>query len=195
MPLRWPDDDHDTIDAADVAELRAWFEEHHDTTEGVWIRYWKKGSDRASVAWTEAVDVMLCFGWIDTQVQSVDDDCYVQYLTHRRRGSMWSRVNKAKLVELEQAGLMTDAGRSVVERAQADGSWDLLTAADDGVVPDDLADALADRPEARKFFDALTDAQRTSLLRKIYLSKRSETRARWVATSVERLAAGDKPPY
>ncbi len=195
MPLSWPDDDHDTIDAADVGQLRAWFEEHHGSADGVWIRYWKKGSDRASVAWAEAVDVLLCFGWIDAQVRSVDDDCYVQYLTHRRPGSMWSRVNKAKLVELERAGLMTDAGRAVVERAKADGSWDLLTAAEDGVVPDDLAGALADLPLAREFFDALTDAQRTSLLGKIYLSKRPETRAKWVATSVARLAAGDKPPY
>ena len=195
MGLRWPDEDHGTIEATDVAELRTWFERHHATVDGVWIRLWKKGSGRPSVDWADAVDVLLCFGWIDTQVQSVDADSYVQYVTRRRAGSVWSKVNKAKLAELERADLMTDAGRAVVERAKADGSWDLLTAAEDGVVPDDLADAWAEVPAAREFFAGLTPAQRTSVLRKIYLSKRPATRSRWVAVSVERLAAGDKPPY
>lgn len=193
--LRWPDDDHDTIEAAHSAELREWFEANHAVADGVWIRYWKQRSGRASVGWSETVDVLLCFGWIDTQVQSIDDDCYVQYVTRRRRGSMWSRVNKAKVVELEAAGLMTDAGRAVVERAQRDGSWDLLTPAEDGIVPDDLAEAWAEVPAARTFYEGLTAAQQTSVLRKIYLAKRAPTRARWVAISVERLAAGDKPPY
>ncbi len=195
MGLRWPDDEHDTIEAADVGELRAWFERHHETVDGVWIRYWKKGSGRATVQWAEAVDVLLCFGWIDTQVQSVDDDCYVQYLTRRRAGSMWSKVNKGKVAELEANGSMTDAGRRVIRRAQQDGSWDLLTAAEDGIVPDDLVAAWADAPGAERFYRGLTAAQQTSLLRKIYLSKRPETRAKWVRISVERLAAGDKPPY
>lgn len=195
MALSWPDEAHDTIEAADVATLRQWFVDHHNSADGVWIRYWKKGSGRSSVDWSAAVDVLLCFGWIDTQVQSVDDDCYVQYLTPRRAGSMWSKVNKAKVDELEAAGLMTDAGRTVIERAKTDGSWDLLTAAEDGVVPDDLDEALAASPAARSFYDGLTPAQRTSVLRKIYLSKRPATRAKWIAVSVGRLAAGDKPPY
>ena len=195
MALRWPDDDHDTVEAAHPAELRAWFEVNHSVADGVWIRYWKRGSGRDSINWSETVDVLLCFGWIDTQVQSIDDHSYVQYVTRRRAGSMWSGVNKAKVAELEAAGLMTDAGRAVVERAQRDGSWDLLTAAEAGIVPDDLAEAWADVPAAQTSYDGLTDAQKTSLLRKIYLAKRAPTRARWVALSVERLAAGDKPPY
>lgn len=195
MALRWPDDAHDTIEASDVDELRAWFEEHHATADGVWIRYWKAGSGRSSVVWSEAVAVLLCFGWIDTKVQSVDDRTYVQYLTPRRSGSVWSRINKAKIVELEAMGLMTDAGRAVVERARADGSWDLLTAAEEGIVPDDLAEAWSGAPAAREFYAGLTAAQQTTVLRKIYLSKRAETRAKWVAVSVERLAGGVKPPY
>ncbi len=195
MALSWPDDDHETIEAADRDELRRWFEANHAAADGVWIRYWKAGSGRASVKWTEAVDVLLCFGWIDTKVQPVDDDTYVQYLTRRRPGSVWSRINKAKVAELEAQGSMTDAGRDAVRRARADGSWDLLNAADDGIVPDDLAAALSAEPAAKEFFDTLTAAQQTSLLRKIYLSKRPETRAKWVAISVDRLVARIKPPY
>ena len=195
MALRWPDDEHATIEAADVDELRTWFDEHHATTDGVWIRYWKKGSGRASVVWADAVDVLLCYGWIDTKVQSVDDDCYVQYVTHRRAGSMWSRVNKDKVTRLEADGWMTDAGRAVIERARTDGSWSLLDEAESGVVPDDLVEAFGRHPGSADAFEALTASQKSAVLRKIYLSKRPPTRARWVETSARRLADGDVPPY
>lgn len=195
MAIRWPDEDHDTIEAADTAELRQWFERHHDTVDGVWFRYWKKGSDRPSVEWSDVVGVILCYGWIDTKVQSVDEHTYVQYLTRRRPGSVWSKVNKERVASLEAAGLMSDAGRAVIERARADGSWDLLTAAEDGVVPEDLAAAWARVPEAQAFYSELTPGQQKSVLGKIYLAKRPETRAKWVMRTVERLAAHHKPPY
>lgn len=195
MAVRWPDDEHDTIEATDIAELREWFERHHDTVDGVWIRYWKKGSGRPSIEWSEVVDVILCYGWIDTKVQSVDERTYVQYLTRRRPGSVWSKVNKDKVANLERDGSMTDAGRAVIDRARADGSWDLLTAAEAGEVPDDLAAAWATVPEAEAFYSRLTPGQQKSVLGKIYLAKRPETRARWVARTVEQLAAHHKPPY
>lgn len=194
MALRWPDDEHETIEAADVAELRAWFEEHHEV-DGAWIWFWKRGSGPPSITWSDAVDVLLCFGWIDTKIQPIDDDSYVQYVTHRRAGSTWSKVNKAKVVQLEEAGMMTDAGRVVIERARADGSWDLLTAAEDGIVPDDLAAAWAAVPEAEAFYSQLTSGQQKSVLSRIYLAKRPATRAKWVAHSVQQLAARVKPPY
>ncbi|WP_040494084.1 YdeI/OmpD-associated family protein [Ilumatobacter nonamiensis] len=195
MAVRWPDEDHDTIVAADTDELRAWFEVNNEAADGAWVQYWRAGTGRPSVRWTEVVDVLLCFGWIDTKVQPIDDTTYVQYVTPRRAGSVWSRVNKAKVEALEEQGLMTDAGRAVIDRARADGSWDLLTASDDGVVPDDLALALAEVPSAQAFYDGLTGPQQSAVLRKIYMCKRPVTRAKWVATSVDRLAAGVKPPY
>jgi uncharacterized protein YdeI (YjbR/CyaY-like superfamily) len=195
VAVRWPDDEHDTIEAADVGELRTWFEANHDSADGAWIWFWKVGSSRATVSWSAMVDVLLCFGWIDTKIQPIDADSYVQYVTHRRVGSVWSKVNKAKLIELEAAGLMTDAGRVVVERAQADGSWTLLEAAEAQIVPDDLAAALDATAGARAFYDTLSASQQSSVLRKIYLAKRDETRAKWVGISVEQLAARVKPPY
>jgi len=195
VALRWPDEEHDTIEAADTAELRRWFDTNHEDVDGVWIMYWKKGSGRSSVTWSEAVDVLLCFGWIDTKIQSIDDDRYVQYVTHRRAGSTWSQVNKKKLIELEAAGQMTDAGHAVVERAKTDGSWTLLDAAEAGVVPDDLDAALGRHVGARDAFEELSPSAVSSVLRKIYLSKRAATRARWVEESARRLAAGDRPPF
>ncbi len=194
MAVRWPDD-LPTIEVSDAAALRAWFEEHHATANGAWIWFWKAGSGRTSVPWSEVVDVLLCFGWIDATIQPLDADSYVQYVTRRKTGSMWSKVNKAKLVELEAAGLMTEAGRAVAARAQADGSWTLLDAAEARLVPDDLDAAFEQHPGSREFFDALTAAQQSAVLRRIYLAKRDETRAKWVAISVERLAARVKPPY
>jgi uncharacterized protein YdeI (YjbR/CyaY-like superfamily) len=195
MAVRWPDDEHDTIEVANVGELREWFEANHTIADGAWIWFWKVGSGRAAVSWSAMVDVLLCFGWIDTKIQPLDADSYVQYVTPRRAGSVWSKVNKAKLVELEAAGLMTDAGRKVVERAQADGSWALLEAAEAQIVPDDLAAAMNAAAGSREFYDTLSPSQQSSVLRKIYLSKRDVTRAKWVAVSVEQLAARVKPPY
>jgi uncharacterized protein YdeI (YjbR/CyaY-like superfamily) len=195
MAVRWPDDEHPTIEVADVGDLRAWFEANHNTADGAWIWFWKVGSGRATVSWSEVVDVLLCFGWIDTKIQPIDGDSYVQYVTLRRPGSMWSQVNKAKLVELEAAGLMTPAGWAVVERAQADGSWTLLEASEAQIMPDDLSAALDATAGARDFYDSLSASQQSSVLRKIYLSKREATRSKWVAITVERLAAQVKPPY
>ncbi len=195
MARRWPDDEHDTIEAADPAALRAWFEQHHRSADGVWLKYWKKDSGRPSITWPEAVDVLLCFGWIDTKVQSIDADCYVQYVTRRRSGSVWSRINKDKVVLLESAGLMTDAGRAVIERAQADGSWKLLDAAEALIVPSDLAVAFARHPGSEDFYATLAPWAKQSVLRRIYLSKRATTRAKWVEVSAEHLAAERRPPF
>lgn len=195
MALSWPDPDHDTIEAENTAALREWFEQHHETVDAVWIRYWKKGSGRPSVTWSEVVDELLCFGWIDTLAQSIDDDSYVQYLTHRRAGSTWSKVNKAKVEQLEAAGRMTDAGRAVIDRARADWSWTRLDATEALIVPDVLAAAFDEHPGSREFYDGLADSLKRAVLGRIYLSKRPATRAKWVAVSAARLAAHDKPPY
>lgn len=193
MPT-WPDD-KPTVEAADAAELRAWLAEHHDVLDAAWFRYWKVGSGRPSLAWTEVVDELLCWGWIDSKSQAVDADSHVQYIARRKRGSVWSRINRDKVERLIAADRMTPAGLAVVEAARADGSWTLLVPAEDGVVPDDLAAAMDSYPGARAMFESLTDSQRTELLRRIYLAKRAATREKWVTESARRLAAGDRPPY
>jgi uncharacterized protein YdeI (YjbR/CyaY-like superfamily) len=184
MP-RWPEDDHDTIVAATSSELRSWLEDHHDVSDAVWFRYWKKGRGRSSLTWSEVVDEILCFGWIDTKVQSVDDDCYVQYLTRRRKGSAWSRINKEKVERLIADGRMTDAGLAAIERAKADGSWSVLDPVEDLVVPEDLATALDARPGARDFYESLTASAKKYVLGQVYLAKREATRA----SRVDKMAA------
>jgi uncharacterized protein YdeI (YjbR/CyaY-like superfamily) len=107
-----------------AAEWEAWLEANHESSEGVWLKIAKKGSGMASVTIAEALDVCLCFGWIDSRREALDDDYYLQRYTPRRRRSKWSRLNIEKVGELTRAGRMRPAGLAEVERAKADGRWD-----------------------------------------------------------------------
>jgi uncharacterized protein YdeI (YjbR/CyaY-like superfamily) len=102
----------------------AWLAEHHASEEGVWVKLAKKGSGIASVTYAEAVEVALCFGWIDSHTRGLDEQWYVQRFTPRRQRSNWSSTNREKALALIDAGLMQPAGLREVERAQADGRWD-----------------------------------------------------------------------
>jgi len=108
---------------ASAAEWEAWLEANHDSSEGAWLKLAKKGSGIASVTLAEALDVCLCFGWIDSRREALDEDRYLQRYTPRRARSNWSRINVEKVSELTAAGRMRPAGLAEVERAKADGRW------------------------------------------------------------------------
>jgi uncharacterized protein YdeI (YjbR/CyaY-like superfamily) len=152
--------------AADAAAWEAWLDEHHETESEVWLVYWKKGSGRASVAWAEAVEVALKFGWIDGLIGRIDDHRYKQRWTPRRPKSRWSLVNKEIAERHIAAGEMRALGLAAVEAAKASGAWDAAyTVAPAPKVPDDLKALIAASPAAK--------AQRQRL---------SNTRlARWLA--------------
>jgi uncharacterized protein YdeI (YjbR/CyaY-like superfamily) len=109
---------------ASAAEWEAWLEENHDSADGVWLRIAKKGSGKTTVTIPEALDLCLCFGWIDSNRRALDDDYFLQRYTPRRARSKWSRINKDKVAELTVAGRMRPAGLAEVERAKADGRWE-----------------------------------------------------------------------
>jgi len=173
--------------------FEAWLEEHGDGADELWIRMAKKGTGIASLDWTRAVDVALCFGWIDGQSRRVDDAWFLQRFTPRRRRSLWSKVNREKVEALTAAGRMRPAGVAEVERARADGRWD---AAYDGVAtataPDDLARAL-EEAGLTAAFAALSSQNRYAVLHRVQTAKRPETRARRIAKYVGMLAAGETP--
>jgi uncharacterized protein YdeI (YjbR/CyaY-like superfamily) len=108
---------------ASAAEWEAWLEANHESSDGVWLKIAKKGSGKASVTISEALDACLCFGWIDSRREALDEDYYLQRHTPRRRRSKWSRRNARKVAELTAAGRMRPAGLAEVERAKADGRW------------------------------------------------------------------------
>ena len=139
----------------------------------------------------EAVEEALCFGWIDSRLNRLDDERNVLRFTPRRRGSAWAKSNKERVGRLEAQGLMTPAGRALVEAAKIDGSWYVLDRIDDLTMPDDLTAALAADPAAERYFAAFPPSTKKAILFWIASAKKPETRAKRVAETV-RLAAENR---
>jgi uncharacterized protein YdeI (YjbR/CyaY-like superfamily) len=158
----------------------------------VWLVLWKKSSGKRVLTLDNAIDEALCFGWIDSKSQPVDDERYEVYFSVRKPGGTWSKVNKDKIERLIHSERMAASGLAAIERAKADGSWTILDGPEAGIVPADLADALAEG-DARPAFDALTDRRRKNTLAWIELAKRPETRARRIARTVEAALDGRSP--
>jgi uncharacterized protein YdeI (YjbR/CyaY-like superfamily) len=172
----------------------AFLEGQHATSEGLWLKIAKKGSGIESVTYDQAVEVALCYGWIDGQVRKFDEDYYLQRFTPRRARSRWSKVNRKKVTKLIERGEMKEAGLREVERAKADGRWD---AAYDSpraaTVPADLLRELERNELARRFFSELDGRNRYAILYQIQDAKRPETRAKRIAKYVAMLAEHRKP--
>ncbi len=174
--------------------LREWLAEQHTTAPGVWLKFAKKGSGIASVSYPEAVDVALCYGWIDGQKASFDDRYYLLRFTPRRANSRWSQVNRRRASELIESGEMAPAGLAAIERAKANGRWATAYPSQRAAtVPEDLATALAASPAAQQAFDTLDSRNRYAILYRIQDAQRPETRTRRIEKLVAMLAAGDKP--
>ena len=171
----------------------AWLDEHHAASEGLWLKIAKKGSGIETVSYPEALEVALCYGWIDGQKASFDDRYWLQRFTPRRSRSKWSKVNRQKATELIERGAMKPAGLREVERAKADGRWDAAyDAQSTATVPDDLRRELENNDAAREFFQTLNSANRYAILYQIGDAKKPETRARRIEKFVAMLAERKK---
>jgi uncharacterized protein YdeI (YjbR/CyaY-like superfamily) len=178
---------------ASRAEWDAWLASEHETSSGVWLKFARKGSGIESVSYPEAVEVALCYGWIDGQSKGLDEDYWLQRFTPRTARSRWSKLNRAKATKLIEGGEMKSAGLREVERAKADGRWDAAyNAPSTATVPDDLRQELERNRAAREFFDTLDSRNRYAILHRIQDAKRPETRARRIAKFVEMLSEGQK---
>jgi uncharacterized protein YdeI (YjbR/CyaY-like superfamily) len=184
--------DNPQVQPVDRSEWRAWLAEHHADARGCWVILPKRGHD--GVGYAEAVEEALCFGWIDGRTQPFDEGHTRQHFAPRKKGGTWARSNKERVERLEAAGLMTDAGRAVIESAKADGSWDALNSVDDMVIPEDLAAALSENPAARTNYDAFSASVKKAYLWWIESAKRPETRAQRVSDSVWLLERGIREP-
>lgn len=172
----------------------SWLEENSGVSEGIWLKFAKKGSGTASVTYAEAVEGALCYGWIDGQAASYDDQFYLQRYTPRRARSKWSKINREKVGRLISAGRMKPAGFAEVERAKADGRWEAAyDSPSTATVPDDLREKLDENPEAAAFFETINKSSRYSILYQIQDAKRPETRARRIEKFVAMLSRGEKP--
>jgi uncharacterized protein YdeI (YjbR/CyaY-like superfamily) len=162
---------------ASRAKWNAWLSKHHSTSPGVWLEIAKKGAAAESVSYAEALEVALCYGWIDGRKAAVDEQRWRQRFTPRTPRSRWSKINCRKAMELIERGAMKPAGLREVEAAKADGRWDAAYAGQRSMeVPDDLRDALARNDRARAFFETLDSRNRYAVLYRIHDAKRPETR-------------------
>ncbi|WP_062517625.1 YdeI/OmpD-associated family protein [Demequina gelatinilytica] len=174
---------------ADAAAWRAWLDAHERDGDGVWLVLAKKGvTDPTSLTYGEALDEALCSGWIDGQKRSRDAATFLQRFTPRRPRSIWSVRNTEHIARLEAEGRMRPTGRAEVDRARADGRWDRAYAGSaTAEVPADLAAALDAAPGLRARFDALSSAERFSILHPLMTAASERTRAARLARALDRL--------
>ena len=184
----------DAIPFAAVADWRAWLEEHHATAPEVWVLYHKKHTGIPSIAWAQAVEEALRFGWIDGLVRRIDDDRYAQRWTPRRPTSRWSKVNVAIAERLIAEGRMTPAGLETVRVAKERGALEKAYTATKAVpVPPALKEALAAVPEAKDRWARLTITWRNRSVEWIGAARSQKETARRIAQVVESLRTGTRP--
>jgi uncharacterized protein YdeI (YjbR/CyaY-like superfamily) len=184
-----PRDDLPVLEFSDQEAWEAWLDVHHAAAPGVWLKIAKKGTDAETVSYAEALEVAICYGWIDGQKDRLDEVHWLQRFTPRKPGSKWSKINTDKAGELIKAGRMRPAGLREVELAQADGRWEAAYTGQRAMaVPEDLQRELARNAAARDFFATLSGANRYAILYRIAVVKRPETRARKIAQYVAMLA-------
>ena len=174
-------------------ELEDWFEQNGGTSPGLWLKIAKKGAPEPSVTYAEALELALCFGWIDSQKRGLDETHFLQRFTPRRPRGRWSKINREKCEALEEKGRLRPAGAAEVVAAKEDGRWE---AAYEGQrtakVPDDLQRELDANPAAPAFFAELDSANRYAITYRLAEAKKPETRERRLAKFLAMLERGEK---
>lgn len=172
-------------------EWRNWLAQNHGASPGVWLVSWKKATGKPAIPYGDTVDEALCFGWIDSRVNTIDDERAMRLFTPRNVKSPWSRINKDKVSRLMKQGLMMEAGARAVAAAQANGSWTVYDDIEDMIIPSDLASALADNGPARACFDNFPPSSTKNILWWIKSARKPETRAARISKTVQ-LAAQNR---
>jgi len=167
---------------------RVWLEKHHATSSGIWLVFAKKHTRLASLSYVDAVEEALCFGWIDSIVESIDDRFHMQMFTPRKAKSVWSALNRARVARLVKDGLMTAAGLAVVALAKKAGTWNALAHVEALIVPPELQKAIESNAEARKNWPTYSASARKGFLYALNNAKRPETRERRIREIVDVLA-------
>lgn len=186
-------DDLPTLLFATPADLETWLERNHAESEGIWLKIAKKGAPVPSVSYGEALELALCFGWIDSQKRGHDEQHFLQRFTPRRPRGRWSRINRDKAEALIAAGRMRTTGLAEVEAAQSDGRWDAAYEGQRSAeVPADLRRELGANPAARESFAGLDSANRYAIIYRLDGAKKPETRERRLRKFIAMLERGEK---
>lgn len=178
---------------ASRAEWRAWLKKHHLRKTSVWLICYKKKSNKPSLSWSEAVEEALCFGWIDSVRKPIDEEKFMQFFGKRKARGTWSKVNKEKVAQLIQAGLMMPAGLQSIELAKQNGSWTILDQVEELHIAPDLQAAFDALPGSGEFFHRLSKSVRKADLQWLVLAKLPATRQKRIQEIASLAAQGQKP--
>ena len=176
-----------------IADWHEWLAANHDRGSGVWVVIWRPATGRARLSYEELIREALCWGWVDGQAAPLDDERSRLWFTRRKPGSPWAASNKARVAELEREGRLQPSGVAEIERAKATGAWSVLDASEALEESPSLAAALDASPTARSAWDAFPPSVRKQALGWIALGKREDTKARRIATIVEKAERGERP--
>ena len=186
-----PPSEQDLLQPSGEADWEHWLAAHHAEATEAWLKLGRKGCPHPSITHAQALDVALCFGWIDAQVRSHDAHFTLRRFTPRRPKSKWSQINRDNVARLVAAGRMRPAGQAQIDAARADGRWDAAYAPPSTiVVPDDLQRALGEHPGAAAFFATLSGDDRYAYLYRLHHVADPARRTARIEDYVARLAAG-----
>ncbi len=175
-------------------DWRTWLEANYATAIEVWLIHYKKHTGKPGLSLEEAVEEALCFGWIDGVLKPIDNEKYALRYSPRRRGSVWSEVNKRRVRKLIRQGLMTEAGLAQVKEAKANGEWRATALREDtSNIPDDLRQALKANPRVQRSFDRLAPSHKRQYIYWISSAKTDKTRQRRIQETVRLVTANKKP--
>jgi uncharacterized protein YdeI (YjbR/CyaY-like superfamily) len=181
-----------TLSFKSPLDFRNWLEKNNATSDGIWLRIFKKDSGEKSITYAEALDQALCYGWIDGQKQSYDEHSWLQKFTPRRAKSGWSKVNTQHAERLIKTGQMTSAGLKEIESARADGRWNAAyDSPRNATPPEDFLRALDGNKKAKEFFETLNKANIYSIVYRLQTAKKPETREKRMKLILEMLARGE----
>lgn len=174
-------------------EWREWLQINHDKKNSIWLIYYKKNARVPTIAYSEAVDEALCFGWIDSIAKPIDEEKFMQFFCPRKEKSVWSKINKEKVDRLIKEGLMTKAGFEIIEKAKQNGSWTILDEAEALIIPQDLEDVLQKKPNAKDYFLGLSRSDKRNILQWLVLARLPETRQKRILEIIDLAEQKQKP--
>ena len=183
----------ETFSPANRQEWRQWLADNHLSKQSIWLICYKKKANIPTISWSDAVSEALCFGWIDSVRKTHSEDSFKQFFGRRKPNGTWSKVNKEKVIQLIEAGLMAQAGLESIEKAKQNGSWHILDEVEELNIPNDLNAAFLSHPGALDFYLSLSKSLRKRILQWIVLAKRSDTRQNRIGEIAQLAAQGRKP--
>lgn len=183
----------ETFYPASRQDWRQWLITNHRSKQAVWLVFYKKRANRPTISWSEAVDEALCFGWVDSKKMSLDEEKFIQFFSRRKAESTWSKINKAKILQLTAQGLMMQAGYDSIETAKQNNSWTILDEVEELAIPEDLVQAFERLPGSHDYFSSLSRSVKKSMLQWLVLAKRPETRQKRIAEIAELAAQKLRP--